>query len=119
MTGSSAERARTGSGEWVRKGCVDHCPDQHVHVASLPPTQRWGASGISAGIVLHGILPYMQTDRGFREAYAQVLTDVTGWGQGFGAVLPAVRRLARLGWVLPDFVMTRMLGAYGDTYATA
>lgn len=110
LTGGNLDRARSAPMDWVRRGCSEHCPDQHIHMpAESKPSQRWAVNGVSAAIVLHNVIPFMRTDSGFREAYAEALAAVTGYGQGFGAVMPAVTRLARLGWVLPDFLMQKML----------
>src|SRR6188768_640617 len=39
--------------EWLRTGCVEHCPDKHVHVnqVQMPPIARWQVTGSSLVVV--------------------------------------------------------------------
>jgi len=92
--------------DWMRRGCAEHCPEAHVHVGeynwSMPATTRWTITGAAAAVVLHNVMPYMRTDNGLSEAFAEILEHAVTGGQGWGATRAALRRLRDLGWELPE-----------------
>jgi hypothetical protein len=107
MTGTSPEmQPAKGPTDWVRKGCVQHCPDAHVHVGDfqwgMPAITRWTITGAAAAVVLHNVMPYMRTDAGLSEALTEIFNQAVTTGQGWGATRGALRRLRDLGWALPE-----------------
>lgn len=92
--------------EWLRRGCAEHCPEPHQHVASeevnMPPTVKWSASGAAAAIVLWNLRPYMVTEHEpWDWAMGMCLASTRLSGRGAAAALTAIRRLHELGWDLP------------------
>jgi hypothetical protein len=119
MTGGNLDRARSKQ-EWTRRGCVQHCGESHNHVVTQPGTQRWAVNGITACIVLHGVLPYIQTvSKGWHEAYAETLARSRISGQGSGATRPAIARMLRLGWQLPPYISRLLAEADAEELASA
>jgi hypothetical protein len=108
MTGTAVEphpQAKLKE-EWTRKGCQEHCPEAHVHVPptilAMPDMYRWTVSGAALAVVLWNVRDYMcTTDEPWNWAIATALASTKLTGQGSGAALGAVRRLAGLGWELP------------------
>jgi hypothetical protein len=93
--------------EWKRRGCAEHCPEAHVHtvVTSMPDIGRWTIAGASAGVVLWNLRPYMVSeDEPWDWALAMTLASTRLSGQGSGAAVAAIRRLASLGWELPPLM---------------
>lgn len=93
--------------EFMRKGCTEHCPDPHFHVydyeeLEMPPSARWTITGAGMVVVLNGVMPFMQVDRGYREAIEIVESKLALVGQGSGQVMLSMQRLKDLGWDLPD-----------------
>lgn len=101
--------------EWNRRACAEHCENKyHVHIRQasegqvesfepiMPPVARWQATGSGAAIILHNVMPYMQTDRGFKEFYWDIIRNTVSEGQGFAAVFRSANRLRELGWELPS-----------------
>jgi len=109
LTGTSPElkKQRSRFDGWFRKGCDEHCPDQHVHVnpGEFLPAARWTVSGAAMAVVVTGLAPYMVQDKGLTEAAAYAFEHMTLWGQGAGTTVAALRRLHGLGWVLPDIIL--------------
>lgn len=110
MTGTSPEfMIGRPVKDFMRKGCVEHCPDQHIHavprypLGTLPPTGRWTITGAALVVVLENLKPYLMVDREYDLAIEHVVRDLALTGQGSGAVLKALARLKGLGWKLPDF----------------
>lgn len=106
LTGTSPElQERKETKDWMRKGCVEHCPERHVHVTDtdsvMPPIARWTTTGAAAAVVLWNTVPKMRTERGLREALSVMLDQTVVAGQGWGATRSAIRRLRDLGWPLP------------------
>jgi hypothetical protein len=105
LTGGSVEPRPPAPGkEWDRKGCTEHCAAAHVHVeiGSQPSTGRWTVTGAAAAVVLHNVIPYMLTDRGMEAMMTEALENVNLAGRSGNNARRAVRRLAQLGWVLPE-----------------
>ena len=101
-TGRSLPRPKQ---EHLRRQCVEHCPEPHVHVDTLelmPLTTTWTVTGTSAAIVLWNVRKYMATSREpWDWAMSQAFKQMKVTGQGSAATLRATRRLHALGWDLP------------------
>src|SRR5690242_11339214 len=56
LTGGSPEAMKNTlrSPDLLRRGCAEHCPEAHVHVAyeggQMPPQSRWTVNGASAAV---------------------------------------------------------------------
>lgn len=89
---------------WYRKGCEEHCPDQHIHVTGtdFAPAARWTLSGAPMAVVLTAVKPYLIQDKGFSEAIDYAFGNMVLFGQGAGMTVSSLRRLHSLGWELPD-----------------
>jgi hypothetical protein len=92
--------------EFIRRGCVEHCPEAHVHVDKMglmmPQVSRWTVTGAAMVVVLHNLQPYLMVDRGYGAIVAEVLANQKLVGPGANAMLVAVRRLQRAGWKIPE-----------------
>jgi hypothetical protein len=119
MTGTEVERKNQrnlGEG-WMRRGCVEHCPEPHFHQHSeehrwqMPDTQRWSITGVGAAIVLHNLMPYLTDTTEYEEFAALAVTNAALTGQGSGAARAAISRLMRLGWELPPLLAEKLLTA--------
>lgn len=105
MTGTSPEMKAPKSGReaiWMRRSCVEHCPEAHVHVdgPEMPPTARWSITGAGFVVVYQNLKAYLTIDRfaeDAQEAHRYVALD----NHGSGAVVKSLRRLKALGWALP------------------
>lgn len=112
MTGTRPEAMdRRPVKDWMRRGCLEHCPEAHIHVHDpqyprdelyMPPIARWTITGGGMYVVLNGILPYLQIDRGYPEAMDQVMINTPLTGQGATAVVGSLRRLHGLGCEMPE-----------------
>ena len=90
--------------DFMRRGCVEHCPEEHIHIGedtAMPPIGRWTITGAGMVVVLHNLSPYLTVDRGYPEAVAEVLATVDLHGRGSAMVLTSLRRLEGLGWDMP------------------
>lgn len=100
--------------DFMRKGCDTHCPEPHVHIhpqqpegteeLMMPPMARWTITGVSIVIIANNVTPYLCTDNqmAYREVAATIKAVTPLTGQGSGTVVSAIRRLAFLGWTLPE-----------------
>jgi hypothetical protein len=104
MTGTKPEYRTTSplSPEILRRNCVEHCPEAHIHVEGSWQygSIRWTVTGASMVVVLDSIGPYLTTDRGYQEAVDEVLTGVALEGRGSIAVVGSLARLYDLGWTI-------------------
>lgn len=111
MTGTTPELQKARKMEpWMRRGCTEHCPEQHVHGypqdGGMPAIGRWTITGAAMVVVLSNVMPYIRNDdKGFAEAMQEALGDVVLTGQGRGAIDRALDRLRELGWDVPMAVM--------------
>jgi hypothetical protein len=107
MTGQQAEaKVATPLPEaWSRRGCIEHCPDAHIHLVDEKPLRRrsrWTVTGASAAIILHGVQPYLTSwDEKYADAYHLIMGEVALSGRGSGMTRAGARRLMGLGWELP------------------
>lgn len=108
LTGTNPElkNKRDRFDGWYRKGCDEHCPDKHVHVAGtdFAPAARWTLSGAAMAVVLTALKPYMIQDKGFSEAIDYAFGNMVLFGQGANMTVISLRRLHGLGWELPENV---------------
>lgn len=109
MTGSNIEAKRVHKirAEWKRKGCAEHCPEEHVHVKEfpMPLTARWVVTGSALAIVLWNLKPYLTTTREpWDWALIQCLKQLKLAGRGSPAVRETAIRLHSLGWDLPPMM---------------
>lgn len=110
LTGTKVElKGRQNVKEWMRRSCIEHCPEPHIHVpdegpehGEMPAVARWTLTGAGAAVVLHNVLPFLLTDRPFQEMYEEILSTTPLVGQGSGATLAAINRLKSLGWEIPE-----------------
>lgn len=108
MVGTRPElKAKRERPEWMRRGCVEHCPEQHVHVPyqhAYPAMGRWTVTGAAAAVVIYNASIYMRTSK--REQLDVVCETLIKQavldGQGAGATVKSIRRMADLGWDLPE-----------------
>lgn len=85
-----------------RRGCAEHCPEPHIHIAPyLPATGTWAVTGAGAVIVLHNLLPYLCTTTGMQTFMDEVVDGLPDTGRGRYAIELSVARLRRLGWAIP------------------
>jgi len=93
------------SPELMRRQCIEHCPEAHVHVdtlAALPMITTWTVTGVAAAIVLWNVRKYMVTSREpWDWAMEQSLRQMKVRGPGSSATKQAVQRLSGLGWNIP------------------
>lgn len=110
MTGNTPEPQKPRPmEEWMRRGCIEHCPEQHQHVKyeknGMPAISRWTVTGVSLAIVLQNVMPFIVTKtETFTDAMNNAFADVPPSGQGRAAVDRAINRLKDLGWDIPDLV---------------
>lgn len=90
-TGSAVTKVRR---DYRRNGCTKHCPEPHVHIQSS--SGRWSVSGVRATVVLHGLLPYL-------ELQADQASELLEAGLVAPRKPATIRKLAELGWVIPEF----------------
>ena len=93
------------SPELMRRQCIEHCPEAHVHVdtiALLPMITTWTVTGVSAAIVLWNVRKYMATTREpWDWAMEQSLRQMRVRGPGSSSTKQVVQRLSGLGWTIP------------------
>lgn len=114
LTGTQPEASRERPiKDFMRRGCAEHCPEQHVHInedAMMPPVGTWTITGAGAAIVLYNLLPYMTCDHmGYTEIMNRIFAQATLTGQGSGTTRAALFRLMNLGWKLPSNVTAVLL----------
>jgi hypothetical protein len=108
-TDPAEKQRRTIRYEWDRKGCVEHCPTQHIHIneRQLPPMSRWQVTGSSLVVVVYNVLPYItESEKAtmFRTAMEEIAATLPLEGQGRNAINNAINRLANLGWQIPNYM---------------
>jgi hypothetical protein len=108
LTATSPEDMKTNfrSPDLMRRGCVEHCPEAHVHAvyegAEMPPQRRWTVSGASCAVVLWNVRDLLVTEKEpWDWALAMTLASTRLTGQGSGTAVQAIRRMAAAGWEMP------------------
>ncbi len=104
MTGTRPEiRSTSPVSEYLRRGCVDHCPEAHIHEGGFSHgSTRWTITGTGMVVVLDGIEPFITVDRGYAEAIDEVMRSPALEGRGSTAVMSSLTRLYELGWALRE-----------------
>lgn len=107
LTGTAPEiRDRTPLNEMFRRGCIEHCPEAHVHIDRegiyMPRSARWTITGAGLVIVYDNLNQYLSVDRGFDAAVREIDENVALTGRGSVTVLVTCNRLKNLGWRLPE-----------------
>lgn len=109
--------------DFMRKGCLEHCPESHVHVndiggeREMPPVARWTVTGAGMVVVISNVLPFLHVDRDWEAAIETVRADTVLDGQGSGAVLASLYRLRNLGWDLPGDYDQAVTDKFKETQA--
>lgn len=116
LTGTMVEWQNRVSGakSWFRRGCTEHCPDEHVHVEvdNLPEIARWTITGAAMAALIWNIAPFLRNKQTeLTEVMAAVFGDMVLSGRGSGATLAALNRLSKLGWDMPPEVYQKMVAA--------
>lgn len=98
---------RTG---WDQHGCVEHCPEKHVHHPAFRTHEigTFTVTGSAAAVVLWNVRPWL-ADTGnntrppgaFRASYDEIVRDLILKGPGSGAIKGVFARLMSMGWALP------------------
>lgn len=106
LTGTTPEphRQSSWSETFLRKGCVEHCLEPHIHVdegREIPLTTKWSVTGTAMGIVIWNIRRYMTTYPVYAPYMGLVFSNTVTKGQGVGQVRSSVQRLKALGWRIP------------------
>jgi hypothetical protein len=112
LTGTAPEVQKLHSTAhlFVRKGCVEHCPDSHVHVEidNIKPIVRWTITGTSMGVVLWNLESFLCNGSDLLVAMNETLAQATLAGRGAAATVSSLRRLQRLGWDMPPQILEQM-----------
>lgn len=127
LTGTAPEiQATKPLNEIIRRGCIEHCPEQHIHVGGpdgfAPYAIKWTASGSSLLVVVHNLRPYLVIDQGYGPAEDEIRASLPLAGRGAQAILTSCNRLRNLGWQLPEILehaldkhLERSLAEVGDS----
>lgn len=94
---------------WDRKGCVEHCPEAHIHntLYAMPDIAKWCVTGVALAIVLWNVRDHMvTTHEPWDWALTQCLGQVKLTGRGASAVHRAIDRYREHGWDIPPVLGT-------------
>jgi hypothetical protein len=97
----------------ARRGCVEHCPEAHVHVnnAEVPEIAIWSISGVGAAIVLNNLVGYMvNEDNTLLTVAGNIIAALPKGGAGRAAVDKTIIRLKKLGWTIPMAALDGFVG---------
>ena len=112
LTGTQPEVQKTQSAQhlFARRGCTEHCPDQHIHVEidNIKPVMRWTITGAAMAILLWNLQPYLRNGSELLKAMQEANDNMTLDGRGAAATVGALRRLERMGWSIPAQILRRM-----------
>jgi hypothetical protein len=102
--------------EFIRRGCMEHCPEKHVHVdkdgLTMPLVKRWTVTGAALVVVVHNLRPYLMVDRDYDTVVAEIVAHQRLTGSGAAAQLTAVSRLQHNGWAVPEPYATALRTYY-------
>lgn len=94
--------------DFMRRGCVAHCPEAHVHAIEddrvMKMNARWTVSGAAARVILLEVEKYIVVDRGW-DIHLEMIrrnTTLDPHAKGTAATMNALNRLIKIGWKLPD-----------------
>ncbi len=106
MAGTSTSSREGGVVDAIaRRGCIEHCPEQHIHHETKMPTIFiWEINGVGAAIVLYNIVDIMVTDRDLLVGFMERTLDMAPapGARGAAMVLKTTLRLRALGWAIPE-----------------
>lgn len=91
-----------------RRGCVEHCPEAHVHLGvQMPRMAMWAVTGVGAAIVLHNVAPFLHPSTSLSVVdeildTAPIPADWRKPGRGARAIWVTVNRLRTIGWTIPE-----------------
>ncbi len=107
LTGTKPDlQAPKPMAEFMRHGCLEHCPEAHIHANKmdlfLPAKARWTVTGAAMAVVLSNLMPMLTVDRGYPEFIREIVDNQVLVGQGATAVLRSVCRLRDCGWSIPE-----------------
>lgn len=107
MTGTNPEMHDASPlADWMRRGCLEHCPEQHIHAyrdgLMVPAIARWTVSGAAMVTVLENLAPFLLLDRDYDMATDETRAGLDFTGRGSTSVVRSLRRLENLGWDLPE-----------------
>ena len=108
MTGTALElKMPRNMPDFMRHGCVEHCPTEHVHVKSeMPSISRWTVTGSAMAVVVYNLLPFMRNDRGLLKGMQEIFQMTPKSGAGRNAIDQSIKRMAELGWEIPEELMS-------------
>ena len=107
LTGTSPEphEFTRFSGDMIRKGCKEHCPEPHIHVEepleSLPQGTEWRLTGLSMAIVLWNLRKYMTRYPDFAGYVGVAYRNAVTTGRGSGQVRASRETSAGTGVAYP------------------
>lgn len=95
-----------------RRGCVEHCPEAHVHLGvNIPRVAMWQITGAAAAIVLYHLIDggYMADTvtidgEDLELIIDEALLNLPTGQQGRHAVKTSAERLNNLGWRIPTLL---------------
>lgn len=83
--------------ERMRRGCVDHCPEAHIHVAYQPRNSgRITLSAVRCYVVLWNVYAFLSEG----SKYDHILDDPYWAGRGPGKKV--CKSMMELGWEMPE-----------------
>lgn len=112
MTGTNPEMMRVNpTKEFWRRGCIEHCPDSHVHnTTDFPQIARWTITGAAMGMLLWNLLPFLRsTAKPYGPLIQDALRVAVLSGRGSGATVKSIRRLEGLGWTIPPQLSRKLV----------
>lgn len=106
LTGTSPEFMQVPEkSAFNRRSCLEHCPTDHIHVENqFPATARWTISGLAMGVLLWNVLPFVRSDKPWKETMEEMFSIGIVGGRGSGATIKALNRLHGLGWEVPEAI---------------
>jgi hypothetical protein len=127
MTGTRPEMTpKRPLKDFMRKGCAEHCPEEHVHVgfgdlaatrdfSDMPETGLWTITGASMAVVINNLSPYLTIDRGYAEAIDEVNLRLDLTGRGATQIRASLLRLRELGWEIdPRYEVALHMSPYSS-----
>ena len=88
--------------DWMRRACLEHCPEKHVHYpATMPNTYRWSITGIGAAVIIYNLNPFLTTDK-FEPYFLSIIESFDPQtARGMHSVGKQIARLDQFGWLIP------------------
>lgn len=89
LTGTSAEQLFPTLPQWMKQPEPDRV------------SYKWAVTGATAGVVLHGLRPYLRDWDRFGDALDMIGRNIKRHGWGAGRIRVAMTRMESLGWEIP------------------